>query len=475
MKTLPSNLDIARENERARFSRYALSTLAVQFVLLVVSAGTMILTSRVLGPEGRGVLTVLLLVPTLAVTFGKLGMGQALVYQYNASAAERHRVVWNGLLLSILLSLALTALAFGAAQAFRTSLFKGVPDELVALSVTAVTLGFLAEYSSAAMQASYRIGRRNALTLFQPLAFGVTLVWLYLHGVLKVTEAMVAWTVALAATAGLGLLLMAPELPRRRHAVDPALMGRLITFGSKAHVGNVLKQLTYRCDILILGYFTGEWAVGIYYVAVALAEVAWRVPDALGVVLFPRIARATTDDERRVTPVICRLGLAATAVVTVSLVLGGESLIVIMFGPAFRPSAGLLIWLAPGVLALAVWKIVVNDLLARGHATLYTVTCGVGFLSMAASDLFLIPTIGEVGAAVGSSVGYCAASAVAVVGYGRITGYPLRQLIVLRREDWTLAVDACRDFAASLVAHRGAVQAQRPEATAPASPASGAP
>ena len=76
-----------------------------------------------------------------------------------------------------------------------------------------------------------------------------------------------------------------------------------------------------------------------------------------------------------------------------------------------------------------------NDLIARGYPTNYSVTSGVALTIMILLDVLLIPRYGIDGAALASTVSYFAATSLIVYIYIRLTGNPLRMLIIPQRSD----------------------------------------
>src|SRR4029453_10093105 len=65
---------------------------------------------------------------------------------------------------------------------------------------------------------------------------------------------------------------------------------RGLRFGLQSWGANLLQQINYRFDVLILAAFATARDVGVYSVALTLTSTAWILPQALQTVLFPRVA-----------------------------------------------------------------------------------------------------------------------------------------------------------------------------------------
>ena len=88
---------------------------------------------------------------------------------------------------------------------------------------------------------------------------------------------------------GVGALLLIPEAGETSGR-QRRLARRALRFGLQSWGANLLQQINYRFDVLILGAFAGASDVGVYSVALTLTSVAWVLPQALQTVLFPRVA-----------------------------------------------------------------------------------------------------------------------------------------------------------------------------------------
>ena len=71
---------------------------------------------------------------------------------------------------------------------------------------------------------------------------------------------------------------------------EPGQLRRALTFGIKGYGANALQVLNYRVDFFVLSAVASAVALGHYSVAVAVTTVLWLLPQALGDVLFPRVA-----------------------------------------------------------------------------------------------------------------------------------------------------------------------------------------
>jgi stage V sporulation protein B len=99
-------------------------------------------------------------------------------------------------------------------------------------------------------------------------------------------------------------------------------------------------------------------------------------------------------------------------------------------------SVAALRFLLPGVVILALGKVIAGDLAGRGLLLYNTLGSFTALTATVAFDLLLIPRLGINGAAIASSVSYALATGVMLFFYTRISGNTVADLIVPRLTDW---------------------------------------
>lgn len=122
---------------------------------------------------------------------------------------------------------------------------------------------------------------------------------------------------------------------------------------------NLFKALAQNVDRLVIGRLLGTAAVGYYTLAVRLVlQPIGVVVGALGVYLFPRVARVQHDRPRarREYHRVFKLAVAATAPVSAVAVTAGPALVSWLLGPAWSPVAPLLAWLGIATLCRALFS-----------------------------------------------------------------------------------------------------------------------
>ncbi len=212
---------------------------------------------------------------------------------------------------------------------------------------------------------------------------------------------------------------------RRRGASFRPRWNRLVIkttlkFGLRGYVANVLQFFNYRLDLFLVNYFLGTSGAGIYTVSVAMAEMLWYLPNAVGFVIFPKAANTSAAVMNRFTPRVFRITLGLTAAGAVVLALIGKPFINIVYSPAFASAYLPMLALLPGVVLLGGGKVLTNEVAGRGYPQYNSIASGVSLLLTIGFDLLLIPRLGVLGASIASSIAYTAIFGLALVFYRRV-------------------------------------------------------
>lgn len=414
-----------------RFVTSALTTL--------VSLLTGILIARFLGPEGKGVLTIVLLVLGQVGLFLTLGVEIALIH-YGARNSRDFCTLANA---SIGLGILLGFIGMGVAVAIFTHVsYEVIPARLLPfliLMASTIPMVQAVLFLRSLIRVSGRIIEEGLLGLIGAF-FNLALIGAVLMAGFHLKGALIGlWLSTVLSSLLIFVLGVHWNLVTSWPIFSISTWKPLVTYGLKLHVGSVFQTLNYRFDMYLVAFFLGPASVGLYSVGVAMGEWLWVIPGALGASLMYRVASGSEADVNRMVGVINRLTSAILALGTLVLALVGSGLIQLLYGETFSESYLPLLLLLPGIWALGLWKNFMNDLSVRGYPTIKSYTSGIAVLLTVVLDILLIPHWGIVGAAIASSIAYLTAGGIALRVYCRITRYHPRDLLVIRQEDITLA------------------------------------
>jgi O-antigen/teichoic acid export membrane protein len=205
-----------------------------------------------------------------------------------------------------------------------------------------------------------------------------------------------------------------------------------------SYLGSLTSFVNYRFDVLIVNLFAGVRQVGLYSVGTGLAEIVWYLSNAASIVVAPRAAAAEQEEADRLVEVVCRVVLALTVIAAGVLAASAPFVVVAFFGSAFAESVWAVWLLMPGIVTLAVGRILSVYLLGRNRLKVDLLASFVGLVVTVGLDFALIPHYGFRGAAVASSIAYTCAMAVDLFWVTRNSTISAWRLLVPRPSDATL-------------------------------------
>jgi len=421
----------------SRFVKDTALTTVANIISIAVGLGTSIIIARTLGPEGKGIFSLVTLVPVLIVTIINLGVGPTTVAVVAQGRYPLREILGNNILLAI--GIGIVGLFIGLTMTFllQESVFFGVAQNYLFLSLALTPMYLFFSYLQNMLVGTKEFKKYNSLTILQALAtfaFVVVAVWA------MDLEIMGAISATLAAAFLTNILLfywtnkIAGGISFR---ANRAYLKKISSFGAQINFGGILGFLNYRIDMFIISGFLNPVAVGFYSISVTFAERLWLISQAASTVLLQRVAAETDEQARKeLTPLVARTTLWLTALGALLMFFVGPWLVSLLYSLQFLPAVKPLQILLPGIVALSVCRLLANDLAAREKPTPNTYATGVALLVSVILNVLWIPKYGIEGAAWASTISYCVALVIVLFIYCRLTGNSWSNVLLPQRSDW---------------------------------------
>ena len=423
---------------------------------LVSAAALSIVLARVIGPSGNGEFALLITLASFTVLVFSLGLGTGLTYEVSRGWSAARAFVESYRLALVMGTLG-AAVAFGFYLLTDDSIFKSVE-----LPLAAVALGTVPALMAVQFASSILLGR-DRYEGYMTLALTTSAIILVAAAGLAIPFEL-AGAVAGFAAAGFVTAAVGAVLLRREPAGGPrdGRMRHAARFGLLAWLGNMLQQVNYRFDLLILGAYASAADVGVYSVALTLTGVAWVLPHGLQMVIFPRTASldaaaGSGELAAEESDAAVARGVRDSVILLVPSGLIVAALLVLVplvYGSSFDQTVPLGFILLGGVLALGVGKVLASVVAGRGGVRYNLYTSAI----VAALTLVLyftpIPAYHEWGAAAASSISYLASAVISAFFFRRVLGIPLSAALIPTTADLRNYPEAINALRAHLRARR---------------------
>lgn len=422
-----------------KFAQKTMITFVSRILNLILGLASSIIIARSLGPEGKGIYTLALLLPSLIVTFTNLGIAPATVYYIGRGKYSLHEIFGNNVILSLVIGLVSIGLGLVIVFCFRSHVFFNVPHRYLLLALVLIPLQLFFNYGNMVLLGLHRIKEYNAVSIIQTVSF-LGFITIALLGVkIGITGAILAGAFANLLVDLLIFLWGRRFIGRIFWRLNKAYVKDSVLYGIKAQLSNILSFLYLRLDMFLIGAIMSPVAVGYYSVAVGIAEKLWLISQSAGTILFPKVA--SEKDEKlckEFTPLVSRTAIFITALCALGVFILSQWIIVLLFSESYLPAVRALQILLLGIVTTSGSIALGNDLAGRGKPILNAYANGIAVLVNLGLNIIWIPRFGIEGAAWATSVSYSVAFAVKVLLYCRLSGNSWTKVLVPQRGDWAL-------------------------------------
>jgi O-antigen/teichoic acid export membrane protein len=188
-----------------------------------------------------------------------------------------------------------------------------------------------------------------------------------------------------------------------RPRLDRRVAVEMVRFGARVYLAAVLSFLVIRLDLMLVNAIRGSAQAGLYSVAAVIAQGLIVVPYAIGMNLFPRVARGS------------QATFTASVFRHVAVLYGGVCLVMVplawplvhwLYGPRFDASLPMVVWLLPGTYAFGMLTILSLHFAGRGYPRAANVIWALAVLLNVVLNIVLLPLFGTVMASITSTITY---------------------------------------------------------------------
>lgn len=391
-------------------------TAAVQFPSVLLGFSTGVLITRLLHEVGRGYYTLLQSDVVLLVMLLSLNMGSGMVYFLAKGKGSKGEVIGIAVSGLLIVGAILSAL-------LAWSWLYGIPaNPLLPIGLNGFFFAsFLAISLFLGLLHSLFVGIFLGLHLFRvvnqmTLVSSILLFSVYAMLFWRLPELDVMDKLRWTMLAGMGAQLFVEFLwffQYIKHVrVKPvlfrsgAILVPLLAFATTGYVANILNQLNYRLDIWFLQDLRGAGELGLYAVAVGVAQFFFQIPEPLSQVLQPHLIGDTNESGLKQFKLYARLSFTLVLLGGIVLMLISDWLFPFIYGSAFAGSSTAFQLLMPGILFACGSKMMVLMVIRSGKVKYNVLASGIGLLFTIALNILLVPHYGLMGAAVASTVAY---------------------------------------------------------------------
>lgn len=387
-----------RSTSRQSGAQAVAQSIASKILILVLNAGTGIITARALMPEGRGQLAAMCLWSQFLAQATSLGVPTSLIYFIRRHRENRSDLIVQGLMMSMALGIA--AAICGAfflpywLHQYSPLAIRYAQWFLIITPICSITFA-----GRAVLEASGSFSTSNAVQTLTPFFTLLALVgFLFAHQLTPYTAGF-AYIAAALPTFWLMFRRVRP-LVSRWSAPRLAVMRLLLGYGIRSYGIDLLGTLALQVDQVLVVSLLAPPAMGAYVVVLSLSRMLNLFQNSVVMVLFPKAAGHAEETVLALTGRSMRISTLITLVASITVAVLGPVLLRVLYGREYVAGlASLRILLVEVTISGAVY-ILAQAFMALGRPGIVTVLQAIGLGLSVPLMLWLIPIWGIQGAAV---------------------------------------------------------------------------
>ncbi len=380
-----------------------IQTILGKGTILLLNFAVTILTTRFWHAEGRGAIAIFVANLSLIAIVTNIFTGSSVSY-----FLSKYRL--NKLLLQAYLWVFLVSTALGIFFHLTDREFPALLLFLVA------TLMGLFTFHTSVFVGTQKIAHYNLVMLLQPLLLLVFMLLFYYWVVDTYFAYFYGQIVASALVFALSKILTRKQNGREVYQLDKQVVKETFRFGWQIELSSFLQFFNYRLSFYFLNYFLGAASVGVFSIGVTLSEAIWVISKSISLVQYSNVVKqGNTAESRKETVTTSKYSLFITLLFLLIALCIPDSVYAFVFGKEFTGIREIILWLSPGILALAVSNVYGNYFSAIGKAPILILKSAVGVVITLALSFLLIPSLQIKGACIVNSGSYIVSSIILLV------------------------------------------------------------
>jgi len=413
------------------FAANAALTAATNVLLAVLGVVSGVLAARLLGPGGRGELAAIQIWPSFVASLAMFGMPEALVYYSARAPSEAGRYLGS----AVVVALAFCVPFMLAAYALMPLLLHAQRPAIVWASRWYL---LIAPIYALVLMLGHPLRGRSDFAPWNVMRLGPNAVWIGVLVLAWVYARAVPTFLAFANLVALALLffpfagLVARRVPGTFRP-NPRHWPSMLRYGLPCMMTGVPQMFNLRLDQMLMVALLPPRELGLYVVAVTWSGAPTPLLSAVGAIIMPAVASAgdRAQGARRLAA-----GARATAalVLVLCVVLAAVTpiAILILFGERFRGSIPAALVLVPAAGVLGLNLVFQDGLRGMGHPYAVLQAELAGLVVTAAALALMLRSMGIMGAAIASLLGYSMVTVVLLFNVWRYAGTPPSALLLPR-------------------------------------------
>ena len=418
------------------FTKNTLITFITRVLTAIFGILITIVIARTLGAGGQGIYSLAILLPSTLLIFTVFGVNVSSIFYIGKKEYHPKEVLGHNLFFSFFISIFTILLGLVIIFFFSNKIFPGVEKVYLFLALSIIPFNIFFELVSSVLLGMQKIKKYNLFSFSQSFLFLFLIIILILGFRFGIKAAILAQTFSFLFVGIVLFFIAKKETGGLVFKLSKNYCRDAISYGFKNYLGGVLNFLHYRIDMFLINIFLNPIAVGIYYIAVRLAEGIWLISLSAATVLFPKVASETDEKNlKEFTPLVCRNVLFITFLIAILLFISSRWIVLFFYSNEFLDAVLPFQILLIGTLFTSGWRILANDISARGKPMLNNYVIGFSVILNTILNIIYIPKFGIAGAAFTTAISHFTLFLITIFFYAKISHNKIKNIVLPQKTD----------------------------------------
>ncbi|MFP4289330.1 MAG: polysaccharide biosynthesis C-terminal domain-containing protein [Bacteroidales bacterium] len=397
-------------------NKNTLFTITTRFAILLCNFALVVLSTRLFGSEGRGVISLIIANISIIIIFNNTVSGSTVIYHSSK--------IPNGQLLLFALAgivgfSVLGSIFFGFLHGFEWM------NHLLVISIFMALNSFLAFY----WLGKEKIIHYNLITLSGPaLTILLLMIGYFLFSPLNTEYYFYAYYIAYFLVFVFGFAVFLKQNRINQMIWDRSHFKKLIFYGFENEFNYLIQFLNYRLSYYFISAILGLSSLGLFSVSIAVMEAIWVISKSLSVLHFSKVVNTrNTKDNISATRYQARISLFLSTLLVIILLIVPSSFFGYVFGAEFTEAKKYAVLLSPGILFIAFSNLYGHYFTGIGKLKILRQKSFIGLIATIILLPLLVPDFGIIGACISINVSYIFSSLYLYFKFEREASYTVKK------------------------------------------------
>ncbi len=415
----------------------------IQILGLFLGFFTSIITTRVLGPSGRGDFALILNTATFLNMVIGFSLGPGIVHYIATNKAPLRSII--NTVVSIVLALIFLCIIFLMVFPFEKFSFL-LPDTdqkyfneiLILLLFINIQLTILFTSILSGKQLFTPQQKSYFITVPITIVAYITIYYVNQESLIDFKSFMIFYIIMNSIPV---FIYFITYIKNTRPEFDFTFLQKkqfqhILNFSTIAYVAGIFQFLSYRMDFWFIQYYCGSRELGIYSLSVNLAQMLWLLPQAVAAILMSYSGNSNEKEAIEQTNRLLRITSVSLVLIAIFCELTIGFFIPLLYGNEFEDSIFTFRLLLIGIAPFGITTILSSYFSGKGTVKINLYSGILGFIVCLVLDLLLIPGYGMNGAAVATICSYIFSTAFSVAIYAQQSKTPIARLLFFTKDDF---------------------------------------